>query len=395
MMFDWVNKSEKIAAGLMSGTSLDGVDVAIVSMKGFGLHTQVKLLHYFFQPYDALLRERLKQLCTVENSTVADVCTMNFYIAERFAEAVHEAVKQAGLAMQDIDFISSHGQTVWHHPDSDPHDPFLVRSTLQIGDLSVLAKRTGKPVVGDFRPADMAVGGQGAPLVPYGDLLLFRHPTKGRLLQNIGGIGNCTVLLPNAAAEHILAFDTGPGNMVIDQTVFILSDGAKGYDEGGEWAAQGIPDHTLVNELMMHPYFQQAPPKSTGRELFGKAYTANFLHRAKQRALSDADIIATATAFTARSIADSYHRFIFPRWHIDEVIVSGGGTSNRTLFAMLAELLPDQQVLPTSSLGIDDDAKEAVIFALLGNNFLHGESNSIPSATGAQCETVMGKLALP
>lgn len=389
------DKQVATAVGLMSGTSLDGVDAAVVRIEGCGLDSRVQLLHYYSRSYDDALRERLKALCAREQSDVASVCGMNVYLAELFADAALAAVQEAGLSMDDVDFVSSHGQTVWHIPQADPADPYLMKSTLQIGDLSVLAKRTGKPAVGDFRPADMAVGGQGAPLAPYGDLILFRHPDKGRLLQNVGGIGNCTALPAQAGPEDVFAFDTGPGNMVIDQTVYLLSEGRMAYDDGGQWAAEGTADEQLVAELMAHPYFGMEPPKSTGRELFGKAYAAEFLGKAKDRGLGHADIVATATSFTARSIAEGYRRFVFPRCRIDEVIVTGGGAHNGTLLAMLASMLPEQTVMNSQSMGFNDDAKEAVIFALLGNDFLHGVRNNLPSATGAAEATVMGKLALP
>ncbi|CAM3037156.1 anhydro-N-acetylmuramic acid kinase [Paenibacillus sediminis] len=389
------DKPAVTVVGLMSGTSLDGIDVAIARIEGCGLDSQVELLHYYSRPYEPVLRERLKSLCTVEYSNVALVCGMNSFLADRFAEAVHEAAREAGMDMGSIDFISSHGQTVWHIPEADAYDLLLVRSTLQLGDISVLAKRAGKPVVGDFRPADIAVGGQGAPLAPYGDLILFRHPDKGRLLQNVGGIGNCTALPAGCSAADVFAFDTGPGNMIIDQVVLVLTEGRASYDEGGTWAAQGSVDEALVSEMMSHPYFLLAPPKSTGREVFGKAYASAFIAKAKERGLSDADIVATATSFTAHSIADGYQKHVIPRCRIDEVIVTGGGAHNQTLLRMLADLLPEQSVMTSESLGFNDDAKEAVIFALLGNDFMNGISNNLPSATGAAHPTIMGKLALP
>lgn len=395
-MLQWTQEKPYVyAVGLMSGTSLDGVDAAVVRIEGCGLESQLQLVHYYSRPYDDALKGRLKELCAPETSNVAKLAGMNVYIAERFAEAAIEAVQEAGLQMRDISFISSHGQTVWHMPEASPTDPYMARSTLQIGDLSVIAKRTGCLAVGDFRPADMAVGGQGAPLVPYGDLILFRHPYKGRLLQNIGGIGNCTALPAGANADDLFAFDTGPGNMIIDQVVTTLTDGRFSYDADGEWAAQGHPDEEMLADMLAHPYFSQQPPKSTGRELFGAAYTAAFLEIAKSRKLEAADIVATATALTARSIAGALFQFVIPRCRIEEVIVSGGGAHNRTLLRQLAELLPEQRVLTSSELGLADDAKEAVIFALLGNDFLRGISNNIPSATGASRPTVMGKLALP
>ncbi|MFD0716912.1 anhydro-N-acetylmuramic acid kinase [Paenibacillus sp. GCM10027626] len=379
----------------MSGTSLDGVDAAVVRIEGTGLGSKVRLLYYFTRPYDDQLRSRLKELCAPETSDTMRICGMNAYMGELFADAALEAVREAGLKPEEVDFVSSHGQTIWHMPEEAKDDPYLARSTLQIGDLSIIAKRTGWLAVGDFRPADMAVGGQGAPLVPYGDLILFGDPVKGRLLQNIGGIGNCTVLPPGATPEEVFAFDTGPGNMIIDQTVLTLTGGRMSYDEGGAWAAQGTPDEGIVAELMAHPYFGMVPPKSTGRELFGSAYTAAFIRRAEERGLSAADTIATATALTARSIADAAVRHVLPRCRVDEIIISGGGAHNRTLVGMIGSLLPEQRLLTAGALCLADDAKEAVIFALLGHSFLHGCSNNVPAATGAGRPTVMGKLAVP
>ncbi|MFF2890287.1 anhydro-N-acetylmuramic acid kinase [Paenibacillus sp. NPDC057967] len=395
MLTGLAGKASVIGIGLMSGTSLDGVDAAVVKIEGSGLQSKVHLLHYYTKPYDDELRARIKELCDPATSNVMNICGMNVYMGELFAQAAIEAAREAGLAKEEIDFVSSHGQTIWHMPEETVQDQYLSRSTLQIGDLSVIAKRTGWLTVGDFRPADMAAGGQGAPLVPYGDLILFGDPSKGRLLQNIGGIGNCTALPPGAGPEDVFAFDTGPGNMIMDQTVLTLTDGRLSYDEGGAWAALGTPDEELLAELLSHPYFRQLPPKSTGRELFGAAYTEAFLRRASERGLHAADIVATATAFTAHTIADACKELVMPRCRIDEVIVSGGGAHNRTLMAALARLLPEQSIMNAGALGLADDAKEAVIFALLGHGFLCGETNNVPAATGAAYPTVMGKLALP
>ncbi|MFD0692555.1 anhydro-N-acetylmuramic acid kinase [Paenibacillus sp. GCM10027628] len=382
-------------AGIMSGTSLDGIDVALVRIDGCGIETKVELIHFESFPYEAEVREKLKQLCSVEHSDVAQLCGMNFAIAERFAEAVIQTAAAAKLPLEEIDLISSHGQTVWHIPEADRAHPFLPKSTLQIGDLSVIAKRMGKPVVGDFRTADMAVGGQGAPLAPYGDFILFRDALKGRILQNIGGIGNCTAIPASADANQLIAFDTGPGNMVLDQVVYELSQGQLTYDADGVWAARGHVNTELLSEMLAHPYFQQLPPKTTGRELFGKSYASSWLITAKQKRLIWEDIVATATAFTAHSIARAYQAFIFPQFDIAEVIISGGGAHNRTLLRMLGKLLPQQTILTSDEFGISSDAKEAILFALLGNDWIHGVPNNLPSATGAERSTIMGKLALP
>ncbi|TNJ66625.1 anhydro-N-acetylmuramic acid kinase [Paenibacillus hemerocallicola] len=395
MIANLVNKSSRLIIGLMSGTSLDGVDAAIVRVEGNGPDTKAELVGYTTVPYDDKLREKLKELCSVDHSDVAKVCGMNFYIADVFADAAERAAKEAGLTMTDIDLVSSHGQTIWHIPVADEHDWSMVRSTLQIGDISVIAKRTGKPVVGDYRTADMAVGGQGAPLVPYADFILFRDEKKGRILQNIGGIGNCAAIPAGGLPEQIVAFDTGPGNMLIDQAVHTLSGGAKSYDAGGEWAAQGDADEAVVAEMMSHPYFAMQPPKTTGREVFGKAYAHQWIGRMRDKGLSDADIVATFTAFTAHSISQSYREFVLPVMPVEEVIVSGGGAHNRTLLAMIAELHPGLTVTTSDKLGISSDAKEAVAFAIFANNFLFGIPNNLPSATGAPVPTIMGKLALP
>ncbi|MDR6553321.1 anhydro-N-acetylmuramic acid kinase [Paenibacillus qinlingensis] len=393
MLRTLLNQTSLTIAGLMSGTSLDGIDVAIVHIEGRGADTNIKLLHFESLPFEDEMREKLKLLCTIEHSDVAQVCGMNFAIGQRFADAVIHTAAAANMSMADIDLISSHGQTIWHIPTADETDLFLPKSTLQIGDLSVIAKQTGRPVVGDFRTADMAVGGQGAPLVPYGDYLLFKDANKGRILQNIGGIGNCTAI--PAGASGISAFDTGPGNMIMDQVVYELSEGRKSYDANGDWAAEGKVDMELLESMLAHPYFQEPPPKTTGRELFGKGYAAAWLASALERGLPHEDIVATATAFTAHSIARGYQDFIFPQSDIAEVIISGGGAHNRTLLNMLGELLPNQTILTSDELGISADAKEAMLFALLGNSFIQGEPNNIPAATGAVRPTIMGKLALP
>ncbi|GBF74110.1 anhydro-N-acetylmuramic acid kinase [Paenibacillus sp. 598K] len=394
MKMSWSSERPfQIGVGLMSGTSLDGIDAAVVQLAGSGANTEVQLLHYATLPYTEELRAQLKQLCSPGAADVAALAGMNVYLGQLFADSALSAVEAAGLAVAEIDFISSHGQTIWHMPERE--GLYKPSATLQIGDLSVIAKHTGLPVVGDFRPADMAVGGQGAPLVPYGDLILFGDPRRGRLLQNIGGIGNCTVIPAGAGADDLLAFDTGPGNMIIDQVVHTLTDGRLAYDEGGQWAAEGAVDEALLAELLGHPYFALAPPKSTGRELFGADYALRVLDLAAERGLSGVDTIATVTALTASSIADACRRFVMPRCRVDEVIVSGGGAHNRTLMVQLARLLPEQQVRRAGELGMPDDAKEAVIFALLGHAFLQGVPNNIPAATGAARPTIMGKLALP
>jgi anhydro-N-acetylmuramic acid kinase len=249
--------------------------------------------------------------------------------------------------------------------------------------------------VGDYRTADMAVGGQGAPLAPYGDFIMFRHADKGRIVQNIGGIGNCASIPASAAPEQVVAFDTGPGNMIIDQAAYELSGGARTFDRGGAWAAEGKVNESLLAEMLKHPYLAMKPAKTTGREMFGKQYAAEWIQRTDAERMAAADVLATFTAFTAHTIAKSYEDFILPHTRIEEVIISGGGAHNRTLMGMLASLLPEQQVLISDDIGVSSNAKEAVAFAIFANNYVHGLPNNLPSATGADRPTIMGKLALP
>ncbi|MDG0872062.1 anhydro-N-acetylmuramic acid kinase [Paenibacillus thiaminolyticus] len=389
------NRPYRTIIGLMSGTSLDGIDAAVVRVQGSGTGTEVELLAFHGIEYDAELRDRMKRLCGKEHSHAADLCMMNAYLGQRFAEAAREAAAAAGIPMEDIDLVSSHGQTVWHQPEADSEDRYSVPSTLQIGDLSVIAKLTGRPVVGDYRPADMAVGGQGAPLTPYADYIFHRHERMGRIAQNIGGIGNCTVVPAGAEAEQVLAFDTGPGNMLIDQAVYRLWEGAPAYDRDGGWAAQGQVSEAWLSELLEHPYYAQKPRKTTGREMFGEAYAMALIQDGLARGLPAADIVATFTMLTVRTIASAYRDFIFPEHDIHEVIVSGGGARNETMMRWLAAELPEQRVQRSDEAGLPGDAKEAIAFAVLANEFVHGIANQLPSVTGASRPTVMGKLALP
>lgn len=389
------NKDKRIVVGLMSGTSLDGIDAAVVEISGLGLFPEAKLLHYEFVPYEGEIQERIKGLCSPDSSNVQSICCANFWLAELFAKAALTAVKQAGYGIDQVDLIGSHGQTVWHQPIPGTEPPWSVASTLQIGDISILAERTGRPVVGDFRTADMAVGGQGAPLVPFADYICYRDTDKGRILQNIGGIANCTAIPAGAGIEELVAFDTGPGNMVIDQAVYLLSDGDKSYDDVGAWAAQGQVEETLLANMLGHPYFAEKPVKTTGRELFGQSYTRFWLQKAEAMGMPQADILATFTALTAHSIARSYEEFIFPHMDIKEIVVSGGGAHNQTLLAMLKKLLPNKAILSSEELGISVDAKEALAFALLADRFIQGKPANVPAATGARRSAVLGKLALP
>lgn len=268
-----------------------------------------------------------------------------------------------------------------------------VRASLQIGELSTLAERTGIPVVGNFRARDLAADGEGAPLVPYADYILFRHAEKGRLLQNIGGIANVTVLPAGASIEEVVAFDTGPGNMIMDQVVQIVTEGKLRYDEAGRLAASGVVSQPLLERLMQDPYYQIKPPKSTGREVYGKAFAQELLAEAGKLGLSSPDLIATVTALTATSIAQAYLQFVIPTTKVEEVIVSGGGAHNQTLLRMLqSQLGAGMTITTTQQFGMPDDAKEAVAFAILGHETLMGRPSNVPSVTGAKRAVPLGNI---
>ncbi|HLK59931.1 MAG TPA: anhydro-N-acetylmuramic acid kinase, partial [Chthonomonadaceae bacterium] len=301
----------------------------------------------------------------------------------------------AGIALETVDAIASHGQTVWHQPHPLMVGGGTATGTLQLGEPTVIAARTGCLVVADFRAADMALGGQGAPLAPFADYALFAHPTETRAVQNLGGIGNVTLLPAGRPPEGVLAFDTGPGNMVLDELTRRLTRGRSRFDAEGQIAARGSVHAELLREYLAHAYFDRPPPKSTGREEFGAVFAAGFLKAAKRVGLSPADTLATATALTAESIARAYRDFLLPRGPISTVILGGGGVHNLTLVRMLEARLAPARLTTHAAFGLPDDAKEAVAFGLLAYETLHGRPANLPSATGASDRAILGKIVLP
>jgi len=375
--------------GLMSGTSLDGIDAALVEVDGSGLGTRVRQIGFLTLPFPPEIREELQDAMSLERSHVQLICSLNFKLGELFADAAAAVCRQHGIACTELAAIASHGQTIYHQPERT--GPF-VPSTLQIGEPAVIAYRTRTLVVSNFRTMDMAAGGQGAPLVPWSEFLLYRSQERTRLLQNIGGIGNVTVLPKGAAPDQVFAFDTGPGNMVIDELCQLLF--AQPYDDGGALAARGQVNAELLERLMQMPFIQQAPPKSTGRELFGRTFARSLLE--ENGHLAPYDLLATVTMFTARTIAENYRIHIFSRYPADEVIVGGGGSYNRTLLRMLAGMLPEGcRLLTQEDLGFSSAAKEAVAFAVLANETLHRRPGNLPSATGAREPVILGNITYP
>ncbi|WP_313691806.1 anhydro-N-acetylmuramic acid kinase [Halorarum halobium] len=386
------------AVGLMSGTSLDGVDGACCTIDRtatddpFGY--DVTLESFVTVAYPPALRDRLVAVCDDETGTVDDVCRLNVGLCEVLADVAERAWTEAGHERSAVDVIGSHGQTIWHIPAEEPVPGYerASRSTLQIGDGSVLSARTGVPTVSDFRMRDVAAGGHGAPLAPFMDATRFAGESAFRAVQNVGGIGNCTLLPPNPTMDNVTAFDTGPGNMVIDAVVELLTDGAETYDVDGELAARGSVDEGLLETLLADDYFAEAPPKSTGREYFGHEYARTVIEAGRERGLDDEDIVATATMLTAASIDAAYRDFAdrYP----DEIYVCGGGASNPTLLEFL-RTRTDAPVARLQELGMDADAKEAAMFALFAATNCWGEPNNVPSATGADGPVSMGKVSRP
>lgn len=381
------NQPSRLVVGLMSGTSADGVDAALVRITGFGLDTKVESLGFSFQPFDADTRRRILALCGGEAGGSRELCLMGTHLGMLYAQAVRELLRTTGT--EKIDLIGMHGQTVYHIPEETPYLGSAIRGTLQIGDPSYLAEELGCPVVSDFRIRDMAAGGLGAPLVPYTEFLLYRSETEDVALQNIGGIGNVTLLPAGCTLDEVTAFDTGPGNMVMDALAGRITGGKASYDDGGRLAASGRVIPELLAWMLEDPYLAKKPPKTTGREYFGAEYVEKLLSFGEYPLV---DVLATATRFTAESIALSLRRFA-PKLPA-KLVVGGGGSRNPCLLAFLQEALPECRVLTQEDLGLNSDAKEAVAFAILANEALFGRCNNAPSATGAKHGVVMGRINL-
>ncbi len=394
----YAEAKEHLVVGLISGTSADGVDAAIVKI--FGKKPQrVETVAFTTFPYPEDVRETV--LGISHDGDVETLCWLNFALGELFAKAVFEVIKVAQVQPKRVSLIGSHGQTVRHLPPSfktqgQPPRFLTTGSTLQIASPAVIAARTGIPVISDFRSKDMAFGGQGAPLVPLVDWLLLSHPRKNQVALNIGGIANLTVLPSKAEPKEIIAFDTGPGNMLIDAAVKFFSQGKLAFDKNGKWASKGKVSDELLGWLMSHPFIRQKPPKSTGREMFGEKFFDQVLKRARQLRMGDCDVVATLTAFTAESIANAIKKFVLPKVRkVDELIVSGGGSNNPVLMAMLKQKLGEVEIHRSDEFGINANAKEAVAFAILAHRTAMGLTGNLPSATGSKMPTILGSITLP
>lgn len=372
--------------GLMSGTSADAVDAALVRIVRRGRTPRITTLAFASVPYPRSLQQRIVELSL--HGQVAQVCHMNVLLGELFANAALRVIQKAGYRSTDIDLIGSHGQTIHHLPNGIREPGVgLVRSTLQIGEPSVIAERTGITTIANFRPRDMAAGGEGAPLVPYAHAAAFSHARRGRLVVNIGGISNVTYLPPGRGVGELQAFDTGPGNMVMDAIVRELTKGMRSYDAGGRLATKGTVSRRMLAELMAHPFLARRPPKSTGREEFGAPFVRRLLTKQRRAGLSTEDLLATCAAWTAEAIGLSR------RWvagDVDEVIAGGGGVRNRAIMTYLRQVFAPAPLRAFDDCGWSSKAFEATAFALLAFQTYHGQCTNVPRVTGARHPVLLG-----
>jgi anhydro-N-acetylmuramic acid kinase len=377
--------------GVMSGTSADGIDAALVDISGAPPTISARLAGHHHISFPARVRKTILRVANDAVTSTAEISELSFVLGEWFAKAAIQSCRRWKVPLRQISLIGSHGQTIYHQ--GAPGIAFGARriaSTLQIGELGVIAERTGVPTIGNFRPRDIAAGGQGAPLVPFVDYLLYLDPRLSRVALNIGGIANVTVIPANAHPEDVFAFDTGPGNMIVDALVERITKGRATYDRNACIALSGrtIPD--LLARMMRDPYLPKKLPKTAGREQFGSHYSDVLLAWGKKQRVSTADLVRTATMFTSLSIADAFRRFILPRVKVDELIVAGGGTRNPLIMAQLAVALPDIDIVSPDKFGVPAEAKEAFAFAILAYESFHGRPNNLPSATGASHSVVLG-----
>ncbi len=365
---------------------MDGIDAALVRIRGSGEDAEVRVEDFICREYSDAAKEILLSPGSLSAGSVSD---LNFLLGQEFAAAVFDLLRKAALKTTDVDLVGTHGQTVFHNPPSLGEG---VSSTLQLGEADVVCEATGITTVGDFRTRDVAAGGEGAPLVPYLDYLLFSGATKDIIAQNIGGISNCTLV--TGKFEELLAFDTGPGNSLIDSVARIASGGERSFDEDGAMAKKGSVRKDLLQSLMENPYLDIEPPKSTGRELFGEEMAGTLFSLAEKKGISTPDLLRTLVEFTVCSIVSAYERFVFPAADVGEVVLSGGGARNPVMVSSLREKLAPIPLSLSDEYGIPSDAKEAVGFAVLANETVCANRANVPRVTGARGATILGKISI-
>lgn len=384
-------KDERIIIGINSGTSADGVDIALTRIKKSGLSTEIDIIGYETFPYSQGLRQRLLNDMGVASAGALELCLMSTYLGEIFAYSSKALCKKLSFPFEEVDAIGMHGQTIYHHPEPVTFTGFKITGTLQIGNPSIVAERTGKIVVSDFRSRDMAAGGQGAPLVAYLDYILFNHRARGRALINIGGVANVTGIPADTPPDKVIAFDTGPGNALIDSAMLFFTKGLKGFDENGEFASKGKVVEPLLKNLLSHKYLEKSPPKSLDKETFGKNF---FLKLLKENpSIQPNDFVATLSKFTVETITIGIKKFIIPRDpSLEEIIVFGGGSKNNVLINGLKQNFPSLSVNTQTDYPILGKAREAVLYAFLANETIMNKFGNLPSATGAKRPVILGNI---
>jgi anhydro-N-acetylmuramic acid kinase len=384
-----------LVLGLMSGTSADGIDVALARISGAPPYLRAKLLGHTSSKFPSALRREILRVAEQHPITAGELSQLNFRLGEVFAEAALAACRKFRVSTKRIALIGSHGQTIFHQGKPAPYLGRPTSSTLQIGEPSVIAARTGITTVADFRPADIALGGQGAPLVPYADYLLYRHKKLSRVSLNLGGIANITVIPASAKPAEVIAFDTGPANMLMDALVAHFSRGRQRFDKDARLALKGRDIAPLNSLLLKEPYLYEPPPKSTGREYFGEEYLRKLLQLGRKYRAKPNDLIRAATWFTVVSVRLAMELFVLPKTKVHQLIVSGGGANNPLIYSFLSEFYQHNgiEVLKSSHFGIPIDAKEAFAFALLAYETFHRRPSNLPTATGAHDPAILGKIA--
>ncbi len=384
-----LNKKKRKIIGLMSGTSCDGVDLALIEIEGSG--ACFNFLHGFHKPYSEEQKNIILSSVDPHHSRLEMISQINFYLAHIWSDAINEMLKKLNISSNDIDLIGSHGQTIFHQPELKQFVDKKIRSTLQLGDPGALAQLTGITTVGDFRVADVAVGGQGAPLVPYFDWLFFKPLKRNVLSLNIGGISNVTFIPANGDLQKVIAFDCGPGNMLIDQLMQRLYE--KPFDENGRIAKIGKFSERIFNHLLkIDDFIKKEPPRSTGREHYGKEFVLRILRKSLRSRIQEPDIIHTVTDYTAYAISDAYENFIKPNRKADLLIVGGGGSHNPFILKSLSKYFQNVEVRKTLDFGLNEDFKEAICFAVLANELIESRPTNLPQVTGAEKPVLLGKI---
>lgn len=381
-----------LVMGIMSGTSADGIEVALADVNGAPPKLRTRLVAHTSRRMPDALRKEVLRIAEGAACTAGEISQLNFRLGMAFADAAISACRELRVALSRVELIGSHGQTIFHQGRPVSFWGRATASTLQIGEPAVIAAETRIPTIADFRVADVAVGGQGAPLVPYADYLLYTDEKIGRVSLNLGGIGNLTVLPAAAKPSQVVAFDTGPGNMLMDALVWHFSRKKQKFDRGAKWARQGQTNPKVLKELLRDPFLRLGPPKSTGREYYGRAYFQELLRMAKKFDAGPHDLIRTTTEFTVASVVDALKRFVLRKTKVQQLIVSGGGAKNPLIMAQLAAALTPIEVMPSSKLGVPVEAKEAYAFALLAHETWKRRTGNLPSATGAERAVVLGKV---